>query len=90
VALADLQEAFASGAWRRYLRPPEAALADWPAVHLDAQQTKAIGNGNPIPLGDADPAGEWGRAYDSEDHFIAVVRADLTTRQWKPHKVLSL
>ncbi len=90
VTLADLQKAFASGEWRRYLLPPDAGLADWPEVNLDAKQTKSIWNGNPIALGDADPASEWGRAYNPEGDFIAIIRADLTTRQWKPHKVMSM
>lgn len=89
VTLADLQKAFSSGDWRRYLLSPDAGLADWPAVHLDDKQTKAIWNGNPIALGDADPVGEWGRAYNPAGVFIAIVRADLSTRQWKPHKVMS-
>lgn len=90
VTLADLQKAFASGEWRQHLLPPDAGLADWPAVHLDEKQTKAIWNGNPIALGDADPAGEWGRAYNPAGVFIAIIRADLNTRQWKPHKVMSM
>jgi tRNA pseudouridine55 synthase len=90
VALADLQKAFAQREWRRYLLPPDAGLAEWPVVNLDEKQTKAIWNGNPIPLGDTDPAGEWGRAYNPDGHFIAIVRADMTTRQWKPHKVMSM
>lgn len=90
VPLVDLQKAFASGEWRHYLLPPDAGLTDWPAVHLDDKQTRAIWNGNPIALGDADPAGEWGRAYNPDGAFIAIVHADLNTRQWKPHKVMSM
>lgn len=90
VTLADLQTAFVAGDWQRYLLPPDAGLADWPAIRFDAKQSKAIWNGNPIALGEVDPVGEWRRAYNPEGGFIAILRADLNTRQWKPHKVMSL
>jgi len=61
VTLADLQAAFANGDWQRYLRPADAAVADWPAVPLAAEAAARIQRGQPVPL---TGGGEFGRAYD--------------------------
>ena len=89
VTLADLQAAFEAGtaAWRPYLRPADSAIADWPALHLSAEDTARIVHGQPIPcLADA---GELARAYNDAGEFFAILRLDPTKNAWRPLKVLA-
>jgi tRNA pseudouridine55 synthase len=90
VSLSRLKLAFAEGpaAWRRYLRPADAGLADWPAVNLSAEEAGHIQHGQAISLGEGQAAGGWARAYSPAGEFIAVLRADSIARVWHPHKVL--
>ncbi len=89
VTLADLEAAFEASppAWRPYLRPADTAIADWPALHLSAEDTARIIHGQPIP-GSAE-AGELVRAYDAAGEFFAILRLDPTKNAWRPLKVLA-
>ncbi len=90
VPLSKLKLAFGEGAaaWRRYLQPADAALADWPAVNLSSEEADHIQHGQTVPLGEGQAAGDWARAYSPVGEFIAVLRADSAARVWHPHKVL--
>ena len=81
-----LTTAMESGTWRDYLLPADLALHDVPAVHLDAEQTARVRNGNLIAAGTQ--PGELARAYDPQGRFIAVLerRGD----HWKPGKVFNV
>jgi tRNA pseudouridine55 synthase len=91
VPLAVLQDAFARQAWRRYLRPADLAVADWPAVQLSAGGAARVRRGQSVPMeGAVNVAGEaLGRAYNPAGDFIAVLRADPAARAWRPDKVFS-
>ena len=92
VPLAALQDAFTRQDWRQYLRPADLAVADWPAVHLSAEDTARVRRGQAVPMdsGPGDLAGEpLGRAYNPAGDFIAVLRADPAARAWRPDKVFS-
>ncbi len=80
----DLRAAMEAGDWQRYLLPPDLALADVSALHLDAEQSARVLHGNMIPAA-ADVAGELVRAYDVEGRFVAVL--ERRGAQWKPQKV---
>jgi tRNA pseudouridine55 synthase len=82
-----LKAAFAAGDWQKYLLPMEAALPDWPAVHLSAADTRRIQRGQSVPW--AGGEGEWARGYNAAGEFFALLRADEAGRVWRPHKVLT-
>jgi tRNA pseudouridine55 synthase len=81
VALADLQAN--PGRLALALIPPEAALAGWPAAHLDAEGARRVRNGLPVALDDA--PGEHARAYDEAGALLAVLIRQGDT--WRPEKV---
>jgi tRNA pseudouridine55 synthase len=85
VTLEVLNAAFAAGDWQRYLRPADAALADWPKVNLSGEETARLARGQAVPMGQE--SGDWARAYSPAGEFIAVVRADPAAGVWRPHKV---
>ncbi len=89
VALDTLQKAFAARDWQRYVLSADAAVPDWPIVHLTAEGTRDILHGQTVPLGDVPPGSEWGRAYNPAGEFIAIVRAEPEAGVWRPHKVLA-
>jgi tRNA pseudouridine55 synthase len=86
ITLEQLEQAAQEGRAEALLLPMERAVADWPAVHLDDEQTRKLLNGQrlllPLPLGEAErPFGSWGeglllRAYDARSHFIAISQWD--------------
>ena len=89
VTLADLKAAFEAGpqSWRAYLRPADSAIADWPALHLSAEDTAQIAHGQPIPC--RAEAGGLARAYNDAGEFFAILRLDPTKNLWRPLKVLA-
>lgn len=87
VSLPDLQAAFARGDWQGLVRPADAAVTDWPAVHLSLDEETRVRHGMPVPLGEA--AGDLGRAYNPAGQFVAVLRADRAAGVWRPDKVFA-
>lgn len=71
-----------------YLIPPKVALADYPALALDAPAVEEIRHGRFLPLDLTDKAsGGAIMAYDTDEHLIAVLEAD---DGWlKPRKVFA-
>lgn len=70
--------------WQQYLISPETALADWPAVRLDATEEAHIRHGRAITA-DEDTNSKLAFAYGVEGTLIAVVERDGSL--WRPHKV---
>lgn len=68
----------------RVLLPPEAAVADWPAVALDAAQSQRVRNGLGIGLPDA--VGDRVRAHGPDGALLALLRRDEAV--WRPEKVV--
>lgn len=67
------------------LLPPERAVLDWPAVVLDAEQTRLVRNGQTLLL--TGFPGERARAHDPEGRLLALLaRAD---DRWRPTKVFT-
>lgn len=65
------------------LLPPETAIADWPAVTLDAEKARRVANGMPVDLPALD--GERARAHGPDGALLAVLRR--SGDHWRPEKV---
>jgi tRNA pseudouridine55 synthase len=102
VSLEVVNEAFARGEWARLLRPPDEALADWPAVRLSEDEAQRVRRGQAVrppslalrpTSGKGDERlwfeSEYARAYNPAGAFIAILRADVEAGLWRPHKVFS-
>ncbi len=89
VTLATLEAAFAAGEWAQFVRTPDAALPDWPAVTLTADGAARVARGQAVPLDGADTPGKFGRAYNPAGEFFAVLRADPGAGVWRPDKVFA-
>ncbi len=89
VTLDALTAAFERGpqAWQQYLRPPDAALSDWPALHLTAEAARQVLRGQAVRLGAV--TSEHARAYNAAGEFFAILRGDPAAGVWRPHKVFS-
>jgi tRNA pseudouridine55 synthase len=74
-----------SGAnWQQYVIPPQVALSDWPAVHLDVADTDHILHGRPVTMTDPHLTG-LAFAYNPDGALIAILQA--ADGLWRPHKV---
>lgn len=73
------------------LLPPETAVADWYAFHLDAAQARRVANGMPVSLptlagmSEADAPGLRARAHAPDGSLIALLRRE--GEAWRPEKV---
>jgi tRNA pseudouridine55 synthase len=87
VPLDALREDFASDAWREHLQPADLALLGKPAIHLDDEAVRLVGNGRDIsaPL----EASGLARAYAPDGRFMAILQADLGAGVWHPIKVFN-
>ncbi len=83
IPMADFATALASHTWRRYILPPDMALADLPPLTLDADGAARVAHGNSVPAAEGD-AGE-ARAYGPDGRLLALVRA--AGGRWHPVKV---
>lgn len=89
--LEALQAAFERHDWTRHLLPADTALADWPAVRLEADAAAHVCRGQAIRAEQviSDRAGSTlARAYNPAGQFFAVLRADPAAGVWRPEKVL--
>ena len=68
-----------------HLLPSDYALRWMPAIHLDAAQYDDVKHGRAIPDADSHPDGTLARAYNPDDDFTALLRAD--GGLWRSHKV---
>jgi tRNA pseudouridine55 synthase len=86
----QIETAFASGTAAELLYPIDAAVADLPALYLDAATSLRLVAGQPI-VGDAGlvAAGPLARAYAPDRQFIAIVAWDPEMAGWRPRKVFA-
>lgn len=96
VSEAQLEAAFRSGYWRRFIYPIDSVLCHWPAVVVSDAVEDMVRQGRPLSAEDApcpesagditsSPSGERCRAYTADGQFLAVLR--LEGGQWRPEKV---
>jgi tRNA pseudouridine55 synthase len=69
------------------LLPPESAVADWPALHLDDVQAALVRNGRALPLSALNTDGERLRAHAPDGSLLAVMRR--SGDEWRPEKVFT-
>ena len=82
-----LAAAMADGTWRAYLLPPDLALADYPAVHLDAAGADDVRHGRKVPVAPEMAGAALARAYDPDGQLIAVL--ERRALWWQPLKVFA-
>lgn len=87
VTLEALQAEFAAGIWAARLKSPAAAVPDWPAVSLSAEEARRVQNGQFLPLMGEVALGTLARAYTAHNDFFAVLAADTKRQAWRPEKV---
>jgi len=85
VPMRRLQEAFDAGNWYQFLIPAAEALADWPAVELDADQVEMVRHGHRVSA-EPDQTG-WARGVSEQGDLVALMQIDETTHEWQPKKV---
>ncbi|MDY6875276.1 MAG: tRNA pseudouridine(55) synthase TruB [Chloroflexota bacterium] len=90
--LEELTQAVAEGYWPDLLHPMDAALARFPALHLDADAARRLCSGQMVAargceVGGGGDAERLGRAYGPAGTFLALVACDPATGLWRPRKV---
>jgi len=85
VPLRRLQDAFEAGDWYKFLIPAAEAMADWPSIELDAEQSEKVRHGHRIPANQGDSG--WIRAISEQGDLIAIMEVDEETQEWQPRKV---
>ena len=89
-------EELTADTWQSFLLPIDAALANFPALHLDARTAQRLCAGQaisaPAPLTDIaqeqeSKKGRLARVYDLVGHFLALAEYDPSTGLWRPRKV---
>jgi len=71
------------------LRPPDEAVAAWPAIVLDDQDAAAVLHGNTVPsrLATHDSRLTEARLYARDGRLLALARYDERREAWQPAKV---
>jgi tRNA pseudouridine55 synthase len=101
VTLDAFTQAAEEGRWAALLHPIDAALVQFPALHLDADAARRLCSGqavvalpqSPPPCGGEAPAqgragqGGLARAYGPDGAFLALAVYDAAANTWRPHKV---
>ncbi len=91
VTLEDLEQAVRDPeGWEKYLHPVDWVLREFKTVTVGVAAERFLRNGQPVSLGNPNVnAGymEQFRAYNSQGHFLALVRFDRPSNSWRPLKV---
>ncbi|NLX09825.1 MAG: tRNA pseudouridine(55) synthase TruB [Chloroflexi bacterium] len=88
VSWPEFEAAMQAGTWQEHVLPADLALADYPALHLDADDAQRVRQGGLIWADDdADETIRLARAYDEAGRFFAVL--ERRGERWKPYKVLA-
>ncbi len=89
IRMRELQDAFLTGEWYRYLIPAAELLPDWPQVELDNELAEKIAFGHRIPAGSNPEMTEDGftRGISDQGDLVAILSFDEAKREWQPKKV---
>ena len=88
VSMEELKQAAEDDRWTEHLQPIDAALAQFPALHLSAESAHRLCSGQTVAYPDLKPEeGSLARAYGPSGEFLAIARYDPEQDVWWPHKV---
>lgn len=85
VGAATLLESLTAETWRHHLRPPEAALAGWPAHTATVDEVAELAQGRAIPATEGYEEGALIAALAPDGRLLGVLRA--IGGQLQPHKM---
>jgi tRNA pseudouridine55 synthase len=91
-SLDRLAEAFEHGEEDRYLLALDEAFLEWPAAIVGADAARRIVHGQAVNLEGSirsETGGTMARAYDLDGSFLAILRHDDESGQWRPKKVFA-
>ncbi|MCX7682873.1 MAG: tRNA pseudouridine(55) synthase TruB [Anaerolineae bacterium] len=86
VSIEEFAQMAVEGRWQELLYPLDAALRQFPPLHLDAEEAQRLCRGQPISC-PATGATELARAYGPDASFLGLAKYDATTHTWRPYKV---
>jgi tRNA pseudouridine55 synthase len=86
ITLPQLAEVIEQGIWNTYVYPPDSALSQHPAIHLDAATSTRVLHGNAFHA-DLATTTDLARVYDATGRFIAIAKWDAQHNLWQPVKV---
>ena len=86
ISIEELRQVIAERRLDQVMHPSDAAVAHWPAVVLDEEDTWRVAHGQAV-TGSPDAKGEWVRIYSSTGKFLAIAHWNREGGCWQPHKV---
>jgi tRNA pseudouridine55 synthase len=86
ITLEQLAEAVEQGTWSSYVYSPDIALAQYPAIQLDAATGARVQHGNTFHY-NLSATANLARVYDSAGGFLAIATRDQQQNIWQPIKV---
>jgi len=86
ITLEELARALEAGEIARYLQPADRALEQYPALHLNAEESALVKHGNAF-LSDHHEGQSLARIYNPDGLFIAIAAWDSAAEKWQPRKV---
>jgi len=87
VTLEALEESVQAGTADALLLPPDAGLADWPVVTLDAAAAERFSHGNPVPVAKSAPA--LARVYSDAGLLLGLGEVTIENLL-KPRRIMNL
>ncbi len=81
VTVEEFERAVAERRWRDLVQPPDAALAELPAILVSPRRRPDFVHGRSWPAVAERPEA---RAYDADGAFLGLVRAESAGTQWRP------
>jgi tRNA pseudouridine55 synthase len=86
ITLTQLAVEVEQGTWNTYVYPPDSALSQYPAIHLDTTTSTRVLHGNMFHF-DLAMATDLARVYDATGRFIAIAKWNTSHHLWQPVKV---
>ncbi len=93
VSLSQLEDAVGHNSWQNLVYPVDTVLQHWAAVVVSEEQERVVRNGVPLVLEDGPDGASYDercRVYSRDGCFLAVLRFNPESGQWRPEKVFSV
>ncbi len=85
VPLRELQDAFTTGEWYKYLIPAAEALGDWPMIEMESEEVDLVRHGHRIPAEPESP--QMTRGLTQQGDLVALLELTEDGQEWQPKKV---